>query len=690
MPSLDSSTRGKGCPGREALAAYAAGKLPSAVLEVVARHVAACPLCQCSLEQVPTDPVDDSLIEQLRRCVLAGPNLPVAGSTEETTAPEPEAVPGPGAGSTLATGGPQAAFGQYELLEELGHGGMGVVYKARQTRLHRLVAIKMIRTGAYAAPAERVRFRVEGEAVARLQHPHVVQVHEFNEHDGQLYLCMEYLAGGSLAGKLTGSGLPLREAARLIETLADAVEAAHRRHIVHRDLKPSNVLLTEEGTPKIGDFGLAKLLDAEGGETAPDAVLGTPSYMAPEQAEGRAKEVGTAADVYALGAILYETLTGRPPFKAATRVQTLNQVRAAEPVPPRHLRREVPPDLEAVCLRCLAKRPEQRYASAEALGRDLGRWLRGEPTAARPLPWYARAWRRAPHRALAAALLLVVGLVAVLPFLRRSPEDPDRPVKEIEEQLARHNPVTLIGETGEPAWSRFETGADASQTSRAADDAFTLSTWGRAMLVLVRDPQVERYQFHADVRHEKGGDLGEVGLVIGLTAYPAGDDVLYFFVRAAFDDIKDVTKSLGERPAGVKLPPPPKANPVRLGARLYTDRKPRPLWDEEIQGVAPELFQAAGASGGPWRTLKLDVTPQSIRATWGKKDVVGELPAVDLETNTLEALNRMQGRKAQGPPLRGISPRFNPRAPLGLYVNKGSASFRRVMIEPIVENGQTP
>jgi WD40 repeat protein/tRNA A-37 threonylcarbamoyl transferase component Bud32 len=299
---------------------------------------------------------------------------------------------------------------------------MGVVYKAREEKLSRLVALKMILAGGHATEQDLARFRTEAEAVARLQHPNVVQIHGVGEHDGLPYLALEFCPGGSLGRKLDGTPLPPHEAALLVEALAHAVDAAHRQNVVHRDLKPANVLLAADGTPKITDFGLAKILDA-GGQTASGAVMGTPRYMAPEQADGNSKAVGPAADVYALGAILYESLTGRPPFESATDVDTLLQVLSEEPVPPRRLRPEVSRDLETICLKCLQKEPGQRYESAGALAEDLRRFLEGEPVRARPTGRLARALRwtkRAPaHAALAAVLAVVLGtsLVLLVDFL---------------------------------------------------------------------------------------------------------------------------------------------------------------------------------------------------------------------------------------------------------------------------------
>ncbi len=304
----------------------------------------------------------------------------------------------------------------YEVLRELGRGGMGVVYQARQLGFNRLVALKMILAGPYAGPEERERFHIEVEAVARLRHPNIVQVYEVGEHDGRPFFSMEFCPGGALDRKLNATPLTPKEAARLAETLAGAMQTAHEKGVVHRDLKPANVLLAEDGAPKIVDFGLAKKLD-EAGVTATGAVMGTPSYMAPEQAGGKSKEVGPVCDVYALGAILYECLTGRPPFKGPTTLDTLAQVLADDPVPPRQLQPKTPRDLETICLKCLDKPAGRRYPSAAELADDLGRWRRGEPVQARPPSWgyVPGKWvrrHRTPLAAAAGVLLLLASVVA--------------------------------------------------------------------------------------------------------------------------------------------------------------------------------------------------------------------------------------------------------------------------------------
>jgi tetratricopeptide (TPR) repeat protein len=307
----------------------------------------------------------------------------------------------------------EVAVDGYEILGELGRGGMGIVYKAQQAGLKRLVALKMIQPQTQVSVNQLERFRKEAEAVARMQHPHIVQIYELGEQEGRPYFSLEFMEGGSLDKKLAGKPQPAREAAELLEIVARAVHYAHRHGIVHRDLKPANVLLTADGTPKITDFGLAKQLDAEVGHTPSGVIVGTPSYMAPEQAQGYTHVIGPLSDVYGLGALLYELLTGRPPFQGPTVQETLEQVWRQELVPPRRLQPGVPRDLETICLKCLQKEPAKRYANAEAMADDLRRFRKGEPIRARPVTAWERFWKWAKRRPAAAALATVSGLAGV-------------------------------------------------------------------------------------------------------------------------------------------------------------------------------------------------------------------------------------------------------------------------------------
>ena len=345
-------------------------------------------------------------------------------------------LPGIARHEPVARPAPLPVIDGYEIGELLGRGGMGVVFKARHKVLKRPVALKIVVAGAHAGAEERARFRTEAEAVARLQHPGIVQVYEVGEAAGCPYLALEFVSGGSLAQQLDGMPMPPRRAAQLLLDLARAVQHAHDQGIVHRDLKPSNVLLTGTGAAKIADFGLAKLLDVEQGDTRSGDVLGSPSYMAPEQAAGQVRAIGPATDVYALGAILYELLTGRPPFLGASFLETLDQVRAHDPAPPQTLQPKVPADLATICLKCLEKSPAQRYPSAAALASDLDLLLRGEAIAASKMTLWGQVARLVRHRqldvnwgawatlTLCLAPLPLLAQVAVFVFFRNRQEYP--------------------------------------------------------------------------------------------------------------------------------------------------------------------------------------------------------------------------------------------------------------------------
>ena len=349
---------------------------------------------------------------------------PTAAQTDGAATDRHAAEAPTGDGGTMAQATPSAAamvgapvvvrIPGYEILGELGRGGMGVVYKARQLGLNRLVAIKMILSGDYADSGDLARFRLEAEAVAKLQHPNIVQVYAIDEAGGKPYFCLEFVNGGPLQRQLGGNPQPPRQAARMVEQLADAMAYAHQNHIVHRDLKPANVLLTETGVPKVADFGLAKRLDGEAShQTQSGSILGTPSYMAPEQAHGRTRDVGPGGDIYSLGAMLYEMLVGRPPFKGQTVLDTLEMVRSQEPIAPSRMQPKIPRDLETICLKCLQKDPKNRYHTAGALAEDLRRFQAHEPIFARPIPTWERAWKWARRRPLAAALVAVSVLFAL-------------------------------------------------------------------------------------------------------------------------------------------------------------------------------------------------------------------------------------------------------------------------------------
>jgi eukaryotic-like serine/threonine-protein kinase len=378
-----------------------------------------CPQCG---EELPVD----APAGLCPRCLLQqgignGSVSPVSTVLDPTLAPRTTNLSSPAPGTQVRY------FGDYEILAEIARGGMGVVYKARQVSLDRIVALKMILAGQLASEADVERFYTEARAAANLQHPNIVAIHEVGQHEGQHYFSMDYVEGQSLAQLVRENPLPAAKAAEYLKSIAEAIEFAHRQGTLHRDLKPSNILIDGFDQPRVTDFGLAKRIEASGQLTATGSLMGTPSYMSPEQAGAQGGKVGPASDVYSLGAVLYEVVTGRPPFLGESLIATLNQVLNAEPVSPRLLNPSIPRDLETICLKCLQKEPLRRYPSSAELANELGRFLRSEPIQARPVGKTARLWRWCKRKPLvaslaasAASLLIAVIVVTAVAYFATS------------------------------------------------------------------------------------------------------------------------------------------------------------------------------------------------------------------------------------------------------------------------------
>jgi serine/threonine-protein kinase len=562
----------------------------------------------------------------------------------------------------------------YQVLEVLGRGGMGIVYKARHHALGRTVALKMMRSGALADDREMERFAREARAAAQLQHPHLVPVYEVGVQDGLPYFSMAFVGGDSLVRQLNRYVGDPRAAAALLEKVARGVQHAHERGVLHRDLKPSNILLDERGEPLVSDFGLAKLRDAELELTQPGMVLGTPRYMAPEQATGRPDQIGPATDVWALGVILYELLTGKRPFAADSREQLLHDIQSSTPAQPRSLRPRLPRDLETICLKCLEKEPARRYASAGVLADDLKRWLAGEPILARRAAWPRRLWRTVRRHPLVSAAAVVLVLAGVAAAAWRHFSDPDRPLHVVEQQLARGQAVTLIGEKGRPAWSRLQLG-ESSTGLNPGDGSFFFQTDTTSLLELVPDPGLERYRFRAEVRHDKDPSwVGEAGIYFGHESYPIPSGVAHCFLSVGFTDSflsKNVTpigagkvlhfttlkfryvQALGLKP-GIGSQP-------FLGTRQYYE--------------LPKLR----ADEIPWRLLTLDVTPETIRAYWNESNKpFCVMSRREIEKYANHALSEQPGAA-------GLRYEFRPRSALGLYSDQSRVSFRNVVLSPLPE-----
>ncbi len=381
-----------------------------------------CPRCGCELPiNAPQGLCPACLLQQgLESEGSAPPPRPRPPDPDPTKTVLPGGSP-EGSETAVELGTILRYFGDYELLKELGRGGMGVVYKARQLSLNRPVALKLLKSDILATDDEQRRFRNEAELVALLDHPHIVPIYEVGEHDGRQYFSMKLVAGPSLEKKLAGFAADPKAAAKLVKTAAEAVHHAHQRGILHRDLKPSNILVDDRGQPYVTDFGLAKRVEGDSELTVSGAILGTPPYMAPEQASGRRGAVTTATDVYGLGAILYALLTGRAPFRGQSVAEILEKVREQSPTPPSKLNPHAPRDLEIICLKCLEKDSQRRYPSALALADDLARYVAGEPITARPAGSFERLWlwcKRNPRLAAAlgstAAALVAVAVLSLL------------------------------------------------------------------------------------------------------------------------------------------------------------------------------------------------------------------------------------------------------------------------------------
>jgi serine/threonine-protein kinase len=680
------------CPARDTLAAFHLGLLDEDALDALAEHIDVCPPCRSALDTLQSEQSTDRLLGKLRQCE----ETPAAMAEDGCVRLEEAACAMPLAANVSTPAVPRdvtvetvdskpartrplpAAIASYEILARIGEGGMGVVYKARQQPLQRLVALKTISAGLHAGTHALMRFRVEGQAIARLRHPHVVQIYDFDEHEGMPFYSMELLEGGSLSHRLTRGPLEPDAAAALVQTLAEAVAYAHQENVVHRDLKPGNILLTEAGEPKIADFGLAKLLDSDDGHTCSEATMGTPSYMAPEQAAGRSAEVGPAADIYALGAILYQTLTSEPPFQGKDRDETLRQVREKDPVAPSRLRSAVPRELEAICLKCLAKTPAQRYLSAHALADDLGRWRRGEPTVARPPRWPAWLGHLLRRAVVVLGVLVIVGAVslAVLHF-----RDPQRIVERLQRELDQGRAVTLLGATGMPAWYRWRAGESKSGLGTAKDGSLSVSTWAEvALLELLPEIGGDRYRLTAQVRHFRSDKLAPSGcglFFVRRTAAPPHADV-QFCVAMHFDDIYAPED---------KKPPfkrPPGHNTVRLGTRYLIDKNDYTYLHLQLAWRGGAYFLPAGPGATPpWHTLEVDVSPEAYRARWD------DLP---LDTLTADWSLRRAGATLKGyrqdlPEHSALVPDvprgFATRGGLGLYVGFSSATFREVVVTPL-------
>jgi serine/threonine-protein kinase len=661
------------CPTREDLHAYAAGRLAWGELEDVARHVAGCPTCADALWAHPGD--SDPLLGNLRGCQARPPfadepecqrlisrarALPADSTVNNAGAPVANETPPPATKETFPV-----PFGKYTLLAELGRGGMGVVYHAQDKVLGRQVALKRVRSGLLADPGEIARFYREAQAVARLTHPNIVPLHEIGEEGGQHFFTMDFAAGGSLLGNKQRLAADPRRAAALVEKIARAVHYAHGKGILHRDLKPGNILLSEHGEPLVSDFGLAKFLNAEETLTQTGAVVGTPAYMAPEQTAGQGATLSPQSDIWSLGVMLYELLTGRRPFAGMGAQDLTAQIQRAEPPRPRALRPDLNRDLEAVVLKCLEKDPDWRYPTAEALGEDLARWRRGEPVEARKVPWPRRTLRAVRRRALVAFLLLVLGVAAAAAYVVRDLTDPDRPLRTVQRRLADGEAVTLIGQTGAPGWFRWLATEQTAGTSTAADEPFSVTVVGVNLLELLPDVRRPFYRFRAEIHHKSGAPYSRLGIYFFHRRYPSVQGVEHCYCEVTFNDCW-------------KAPPNSKVGnvPIALHVRRYCEAGPNgDKWQRSCSPGPTKPSDPAGANADRWRRVVVEIGPQQVRVFW-EGELIGVVTRAELSRVAREML-------VEAPALLNEAPAEPFGEGLGLCVYDSAASIRSVVLEPL-------
>jgi tRNA A-37 threonylcarbamoyl transferase component Bud32 len=586
------------------------------------------------------DAVDNTTPEPGAHAVPTAPDgacVVFSADQQATVTQPPPAAAGPA--TSLGT------FGRYELLQELAAGGMGVVYKARDTTLGRIVALKMIRNGTLARPEEVQRFRREAKAAANLRHPHIIDIYEVGQQNGQHYFTMAFTAGGSLDKHLERFA-DTRAAASLVEKIARAVQHAHEQGVLHRDLKPANVLLDTGDEPRVCDFGLAKVQDSDVELTQTGQFLGTPAYAAPEQAARHAQDVTPAADVWGLGVLLYQLLTGQRPFNSTERDELLRQIRTAEPTAPSELRPGLDPSVEAIVLKCLTKDPAQRYASAREVAEELSRWLQGEPTRERPASalrrWWKRMGRRLGRRA-AVALGVVLALLLAAGVAYHHVRAPDEPP-----------PILLIGENGANQPLNWIFGGDRVGAASEPGAPFWFQSSNISAVELLPGVPWERYRLEAQLKHDSAAGFSEIGVFVAHGPHPSAQGVPRSLICVGFGDVGgacgDIQPSMG-----------------RIDERNHS-------------GFEGHLFSRmhhftpAEKTGEPgrMRKLALNVTPQEIRIFF-EGDLIGVLPRADIDTAGKHLFRGFPD----------VQWRFTPQGGLGIYVARGSVSVGRVLIRPL-------
>jgi serine/threonine-protein kinase len=582
-----------------------------------------------------------------------------------------------------------AAPAGYEILGELGLGGMGAVYLAREVVPDRLVAIKFLRRPGSQSAYDR--FLVEVRALAALDHPNIIRVLATDFFRSDPFFTTEYFPNGSLLKKVEESGaLDPLEAARLMAVAARAVHAANQKDVIHRDLKPSNILLTADGVPKVADFGLAKRLDQDDDLTTSTGALGSPPYMAPEQTGKQGFEgVDARTDVYGLGATLYHLVTGHRPFVGDTPDEVMSRVLIDPPPPPRSLRLEVPRALEAIILKCLEKEPSRRYPSGEALAADLDRFVAGQQPEAPLLTWPRRAeqWARRHKKRITMTAGLVLGIAALLAIaiVILRPVTPEDPAEEIRKRLRAGESVTLIGQTGLPRYHLWQLGGGEFGACPTGEKTCYFESVGHGLLELVPDPGIDRYRLVLDIRHVSaaggrpvGPDRSYVGPYLAQAVSPTVDGrPVHTFFAATFADIHS-----NGAPAGVAAAQT--SNVVRFRSVAVSLRQNRDPGLHQRVILPPLPFAQSANLAGEWRTFRIDVTPEGVTIDWKNPDgafvslckIQGE--AIRDHYAELESdMNRDEAGSGV------VVPPWSPRMPLGIWSFRAGVSLRNVVISPL-------
>ncbi|HEV3237776.1 MAG TPA: serine/threonine-protein kinase [Gemmataceae bacterium] len=619
-----------------------------------------------------------------------------APPNEAPTRPVPvQLADGPSTSPQRADGGDTLVnealtlFGRYQLLEVLAQGGMGIVYKALDTQLGRIVALKMIRSGSNAEPTEIERFQREARAIAQLRHDHIIELYDFDYEDGRFYYTMPFLPGGTLAARLRRGPANLKEMVEIVRKVALALHHAHEHHLLHRDVKPSNVLLDEKGKPLVADFGLAKFLNADSDLTLTQHFLGTPSYAAPELLADPPGEPSEQSDIWSLGVMLYELLVGRRPFCGGSASAVVRQIQTIDPPSPSSLRGEIDAGLEAIILKCLRKAPGQRYSSALELATHLENWEQGRPLAVIPEPLISKVRRKlAVHKkslsiglGLLSAILAVTCLVLLWPQSATSTKkgDPEEWYKKVQAELAKDKTVTLVPQKGQPPGFRVLTGETPPNGDDIDDKPFRVHSVGLTLIELLPDPLCDNYRFSVEVRHDNMTE-GLAGLFVKYNSLDTDKGPIYAYFELGFADF-------GTNRNWFYLNNPDEEQGL-LDLKYVMLRDPNSEKDwgshEYLRTGLYDTFlpQRAVSSGpdAPWRRLTINVSSTEITfALDGEplKKLVFEEFQPTLQGWKELLLQRNPEKSA----FRQLD--FDTGHGLGVFVLNGSAAFRSATISRI-------